>query len=50
MRILKLRLLTMGCIIAALGVILSVTRGLSVPIEVLVGAGLVLFIAGLLMK
>lgn len=50
MRILKLRLLTMGCIIEALGIILSVTRGLSVPIEVLIGGGLVLFIAGLLMK
>lgn len=50
MRAMKLRLLLMGVILSLLGVVLLVKRGYSVDYLGLMGAGVVLFVAGLALK
>ena len=45
---LKLRFLLMGCIIAIIGIALLVKRGYSIDFVGLLGAGMVLFVIGLL--
>jgi membrane-bound ClpP family serine protease len=46
MNSMKLRLLLMGCILTALGVILLVVRGYSVPFVGIIGVGIVLAAVG----
>lgn len=50
MRMMKLRLLTMGVIICTVGSILGISRGFSLAILGLIGAGAVLLVVGVIMK